>query len=168
MDVKKNSLIMASNGELIPYRDFKQKKLEQNIKQGQKDPFGIKAKNKPPGDLIDRKKGVFELKKLEQKYSRAVDDVNAAFKRKRAKDQLFMERLDRLDRRDYLRMKKKVGNVLSKAGKALPSVLSAATTLFAPSELGSADLENMERKKYGGSIGVKMAKGGFKKKTPIY
>jgi hypothetical protein len=29
-------------------------------------------------------------------------------------------------------------------------------------------LKDIERKKYGGSVGVKMAKGGFKKKTPIY
>ena len=27
MDVKKNSLIMASNGELIPYSEFKKKKI---------------------------------------------------------------------------------------------------------------------------------------------
>jgi len=29
-------------------------------------------------------------------------------------------------------------------------------------------LKDIERKKYGGSVGVKMAKGGFKNKTPIY
>ena len=29
-------------------------------------------------------------------------------------------------------------------------------------------LKDIERKKYGGPVGVKMAKGGFKKKTPIY
>ena len=28
--------------------------------------------------------------------------------------------------------------------------------------------KDIERKKYGGPVGVKMAKGGFKKKTPIY
>ena len=40
--------------------------------------------------------------------------------------------------------------------------------VLTPTELGAADLENMERKKYGGPVGVKMAKGGCKKKTPIY
>ena len=40
--------------------------------------------------------------------------------------------------------------------------------VLTPSELGSAELKDMEKKKYGGPVGVKMAKGGFKKKTPIY
>tara|TARA_R100001509_G_scaffold9510_1_gene5223 strand:- start:1440 stop:1913 length:474 start_codon:yes stop_codon:yes gene_type:complete len=40
--------------------------------------------------------------------------------------------------------------------------------ILTPSELGSAELKDMEKKKYGGPVGVKMAKGGFKKKTPIY
>ena len=167
MGVKMGSLIMASNGELVPYREFKDRKLKQNTKQAQEDPFGKKLKSRGSGDVID-KKTKFELKQLDQKYSRAKDAVNAAFERKRAKDQLFMERLDRLDKRDYLRMKKKVGNVLSKTAKALPTVLSGAYTLLKPSKLGSAELKNMEKKKYGGPVGVKMAKGGFKKKTPIY
>ena len=34
MGVKMGSLIMASNGELIPYREFKKKKLEQNFEKG--------------------------------------------------------------------------------------------------------------------------------------
>ncbi len=168
MGVKMGSLIMASNGELVPYREFKGRKLKQNFEQAKKDPTGRKLANKPPGKVLDSKKGVFEIKQLEQKYSRAKDAVNSAFERKRAKDQLFMERLDRLDKRDYLRMKKKVGNVLSKTAKALPTVLSGAYTLLKPSKLGSAELKDIERKKYGGPVGVKMAKGGFKKKTPIY
>ena len=40
--------------------------------------------------------------------------------------------------------------------------------ILTPSQLGSAELKDIERKKYGGPVGVKMAKGGFKKKTPIY
>ena len=55
--------------------------------------------------------------------------------------------------------------------KNLAKVLGKAAGvigILTPSELGAADLENMERKKYGGPVGVKMAKGGFKKKTPIY
>ena len=167
MGVKMGSLIMASNGELVPYREFKDRKLKQNTKQAQEDPFSKKLKSRGSGDVID-KKTKFELKQLDQKYSRAKDAVNSAFERKRAKDQLFMERLDRLDKRDYLRMKKKVGNVLSKTAKALPTVLSGAYTLLKPSKLGSAELKQIERKKYGGPVGVKMAKGGFKKKTPIY
>jgi hypothetical protein len=55
--------------------------------------------------------------------------------------------------------------------KNLAKVLGKAAGvigILTPSELGAADLENMERKKYGGPVGVKLAKGGFKKKTPIY
>ena len=37
MGVKMGSLIMASNGELVPYREFKDRKLKQNTKQAQED-----------------------------------------------------------------------------------------------------------------------------------
>ena len=49
------------------------------------------------------------------------------------------------------------------AGKAL-----GVASVLVPKQLGSAELKDIERKKYGGPVGVKMAKGGFKKKTPIY
>ena len=39
MGVKMGSLIMASNGELVPYREFKGRKLKQNFEQAKKDTF---------------------------------------------------------------------------------------------------------------------------------
>jgi uncharacterized protein YpmB len=54
---------------------------------------------------------------------------------------------------------------------SLPSLGSKALGLvgyFVPSQMGHSELQQIERKKYGGPVGVKMAKGGFKKKTPIY
>ena len=53
------------------------------------------------------------------------------------------------------------------ASKVLGKTMSVIGILT-PSQLGSAELKDMEKKKYGGPVGVKMAKGGFKKKTPIY
>jgi hypothetical protein len=55
------------------------------------------------------------------------------------------------------------GKASNIAGKALGVV-----SVLIPKEMGSAELKNIEKKKYGGPVGVKMAKGGFKKKTPIY
>ena len=62
MGVKMGSLIMASNGELIPYREFKKKKLEQNFEQGKKDPSGKSLKNKPSAEVVDKDSFDFQKK----------------------------------------------------------------------------------------------------------
>ena len=62
MNVKMGSMIRAANGELIPYRKFKQKKLEQNFEQGKKDPLGKSLKNKPPAKVTSNVD--FEYKKV--------------------------------------------------------------------------------------------------------
>lgn len=65
---------------------------------------------------------------------------------------------------DFLPLERKiVGSVPSLAGRAL-----GLASFLVPSQMGSTELKQIERKKYGGPVGVKMAKGGFKKKTPIY
>ena len=55
----------------------------------------------------------------------------------------------------------------TKRGRLLPAMpfkpFSAAVSVLIPKQLGSAELKDIERKKYGGPVGVKMAKGGFKK-----
>ena len=65
----------------------------------------------------------------------------------------------------------KRGRLLTAAEKSLKGIAGRALGLasfFVPSQMGSTELKQIERKKYGGPVGVKMAKGGFKKKTPIY
>ena len=72
----------------------------------------------------------------------------------------------RLAKQDDLAIRK-VGRTVGKSVPILSKALGIAGA-FIPSEIGSAELKQIERKKYGGPVGVKMAKGGFKKKTPIY
>jgi hypothetical protein len=65
----------------------------------------------------------------------------------------------------------KKGRLLTAAEKGLKGIAGktlGAVGVLIPKQLGSAELKDIERKKYGGPVGVKMAKGGFKKKTPIY
>ena len=65
----------------------------------------------------------------------------------------------------------KTGRLLTAAEKGLKGIAGktlGAVSVLIPKQLGSAQLKDIEIKKYGGPVGVKMAKGGFKKKTPIY
>lgn len=186
MGVKMGSLIMASNGELIPYREFKKKKLEQNFEQGKKDPLGKSLKNKPPAKVVD--KNVLQQKKLQragQNFQKATQDL------KRYVEEVANPRLERdreafkkavaeypEKRKQYERMVRRIAKeddlAVRKAfravGRTVPFVSKALGVVgsLIPTKLGSAELKDMEKKKYGGSVGVKMAKGGFKKKTPIY
>ena len=72
----------------------------------------------------------------------------------------------RMAKEDDLAMRK----VSRAVGKTVPFVSKALGAIgsLIPTRAGSAELKDMEKKKYGGPVGVKMAKGGFKKKTPIY
>ena len=186
MGVKMGSLIMASNGELIPYREFKKKKLEQNFEQGKKDPLGKSLKNKPPAKIVD--KNVLQQKKLRkagQNIKKATEDLNRYVKEvanprlerdrealKKAiaeypeKKKQYNRMIRRMAKEDDLAMRK----VSRAVGRTVPFVSKAlgAIGYLIPTKLGSTELKNMEKKKYGGPVGVKMAKGGFKKKTPIY
>ena len=186
MGVKMGSLIMASNGELIPYREFKKKKLEQNFEQGKKDPLGKSLKNKPPAKIVD--KNVLQQKKLRkagQNIKKATEDLNRYVKEvanprlerdrealKKAiaeypeKKKQYNRMIRRMAKEDDLAIRKvsrAVGRTVPLVSKALGAIGS-----LIPTKAGSAELKDMEKKKYGGSVGVKMARGGFKKKTPIY
>ena len=186
MGVKMGSLIMASNGELIPYREFKKKKLEQNFEQGKKDPLGKSLKNKPPAKIVD--KNVLQQKKLRkagQNIKKATEDLNRYVKEvanprlerdrealKKAiaeypeKKKQYNRMIRRMAKEDDLAMRK----VSRAVGRTVPFVSKALGAIgsLIPTKAGSAELKDMEKKKYGGPVGVKMAKGGFKKKTPIY
>ena len=157
MGVKMGSLIMASNGELIPYREFKKKKLEQNFEQGKKDPSGKSLKNKPSAEVVD--KGTFDFKKKVQAARRAV----AELPEKRKKYNRMIRRMAKEDDLAMRKVSRAVGRTVPFVSKALGAIGS-----LIPTKVGSAELKDIERKKYGGPVGVKMAKGGFKKKTPIY
>ena len=77
---------------------------------------------------------------------------------------------DRMVMRQFKKDMLAVGKVSRAVGKTVPFVSKALGAIgsLLPTKMGAAELKKIERKKYGGSIGVKMAKGGFKKKTPIY
>ena len=157
MSVKMGSLIMASNGELVPYREFKKKKLEQNFEQGKKDPLGKSLKNKPPAEVVD--KDSFDFQKKVKAAKKAIAEYPEKMKKR-----------DRMIMRQYKKDDLALRKVYRAAGRAVPFVSKALGAIgsLIPTKVGSAELKDIERKKYGGPVGVKMAKGGFNKKTPIY
>ena len=164
MNVKMGSMIRAANGELIPYRKFKQKKLEQNFEQGKKDPSGKSLKNKPPAKVtsnvdFEYKKRIKHIDKIHKAAKKAIAEYP---EKKRKHDRMIMRQF----KKDILAVDK----VSRAVGKTVPFVSKTLGALgsLVPTKMGNAELKKIERKKYGGSVGVKMAKGGFKKKTPIY
>jgi hypothetical protein len=197
MGVKMGSLIMASNGELIPYREFKKKKLEQNFEQGKKDPLGKSLKNKPPAEVVD--KDSFDFQKKVKAAKKAIAEYPEKMKKR-----------DRMIMRQYKKDDLALRKVYRAAGRAVPFVSKALGAIgsLIPTRAGSAELKDMKnkkdfltggqakidknknnridaedfkilreenKKKKGGVTsaikkirGIGMAKGGFKKKTPIY
>ena len=97
-------------------------------------------------------------------------DVLDYMKKKGVKSMPLDEAVKKTQPPEFLRKQKNAPTKRRKSGvvkKIAKRVLGPLGVLI-PKQLGSAELKDIERKKYGGPVGVKMAKGGFKKKTPIY
>ena len=131
------------------------------------------------------KKDISELQRAGQNFQKSTQDLKRyveevanprlerdreAFKKAVAeypeKRKQYERMVGRMAKEDDLAMRK----VSRAVGRTVPFVSKAlgAIGYLIPTKLGSTELKNMEKKKYGGPVGVKMAKGGFKKKTPIY
>ena len=70
MSVKMGSLILASNGELVPYREFKKRKLEQDFEKGKEKFF--KDAEKEVSNIKGTKNEKYERASTIQKDKKAL------------------------------------------------------------------------------------------------
>jgi len=163
MDVKKNSLIMASNGDLIPYSEFKKKKLEQNFEKGKEKFFK------------DTEKEVSKIKGTQnEKFERAstIQKDKKALKGPKGKE--ILKNVDPKTYADEFKPKKPFKPSLTlRAARAFPKVGIPGAIVglgllgyeaYQGYKSGKKYLEEKKNKKSIGGLAVK----GFKKKTPIY
>ena len=139
---------MENNGKIISKETLELRRAGKNIKKGTEDLARYVKEVANPRLERDRealKKALAEYPEKRKQYERMV-------RRIAKEDDLAVRKAFRA-----------VGRTVPFVSKALGAVGS-----LIPTKLGSAELKDIERKKYGGPVGVKMAKGGFKKKTPIY
>jgi len=164
------------------------KELSKEVEKTQKAKKKYGDKTKPRYKNVSvtgSKKDISELQRAGQNFQKSTQDLKRyveevanprlerdreAFKKAVAeypeKRKQYERMVRRMAKEDDLAMRK----VSRAVGRTVPFVSKAlgAIGYLIPTKLGSAQLKNMEKKKYGGPVGVKMAKGGFKKKTPIY
>ena len=139
-----------------------------------------KLKNPKKADLdkdgvltsYEKKRGMAIEKAMnasEGKFS-SKPDVLDYMKKKGVKSMPIDEAVKKTQPPEFLRKQKNAPTKLNKTSKIkkIAKKLVGPVGILIPKQLGSAELKDIERKKYGGPVGVKMAKGGFKKKTPIY
>ena len=170
---------------------IKEKKAERNfkkeLKKGKVDIKGDKGGKKLSTYVMEKRNEpkISELQRAGQNFQKATQDL------KRYVEEVANPRLERdreafkkavaeypEKRKQYERMVRRIAKeddlAVRKAfravGRTVPFVSKALGVVgsLIPTKLGSAELKDMEKKKYGGPVGVKMAKCGFKKKTPIY
>ena len=164
MNVKMGSMIMAANGELIPYRKFKEKKLEQNFEKGKEKFFKYAEKE------VSKIKG-----SKNEKYERAkiIQKDKTALKGRKGKD--ILKNVDPKTYADEFKpTKPSKPSMTLRAARAFPKIGIPGAIVglgllgyeaYQGIKSGKKYLE--ERKKNKKSIGG-MAIKGFKKKTPIY
>ena len=163
MGVKMGSLILASNGELVPYREFKKRKLEQDFEKGKEKFFK------------DAEKEVSNIKGTKnEKYERAstIQKDKKALKGPKGRD--ILKNVDPKTYADEFKPKKPSKPSLTlRAARALPKVGIPGAIIglgllgyeaYQGYKSGKKYLEEKKNKKSIGGLAVK----GFKKKTPIY
>jgi len=164
MGAKAGAMILAANGELVPYRKFKEKKLQQQYEKG-RDKF-----------FKDAEKEISKIKGTKtEKFDRAVtlQKDKTALQGKKGKD--ILKNVDPKTYADEFKPKKPSKPSLTlRAARAFPKIGIPAAILG----LGAYGYEAyqgykarkkslQEKKQNKKSIGG-MAIKGFKNKTPIY
>jgi len=163
MGVKMGSLILASNGELVPYREFKKRKLEQDFEKSKEKFFK------------DAEKEVSNIKGTKnEKYERAstIQKDKKALKGPKGRD--ILKNVDPKTYADEFKPKKPSKPSLTlRAARAFPKVGIPGAIVglgllgyeaYQGYKAGKKYLEEKKNKKSIGGLAVK----GFKKKTPIY
>ena len=161
---KAGAMILAANGELVPYREFKKKKLEQNFEKGKEKFFK------------DAEKEVSKIKATKnEKYERAktIQKDKRALKGTKGKD--ILKNVDpKTYANQFAPQKPSKPSLILRAARAVPKI-GIPGAIVGLSLLGYEAYQGIkagkkyleERKKNKKSIGG-MATKGFKKKTPIY